>query len=558
VALRFAIQADIHSFKRVPRRYLEGVLDDAKRIGCAFVAWLGDVIDGDQAPLELLQQSPIPIVYQHGDHELMSEWGRTGFRCYGCTERGSDPLAFFRGAAPRYEALTGLPTAWSFDLMGVHFVVCFNGKDTVWYPWFLRWLEGDLGRAGSATTVLLSHRPLDDRGETAEALRSIVGRYPCVRLYCYGHVHEGRELYRVGRVLTVNAEACARAAGASYEAGWYVVVEIGGDSVRVLRRRLGGEGFELLAEDAGGTTLNPLERGGRFHLAYLLCDGAERVIPLDLERAAATVYGVSVRQLATPEGGAPPDGVRAEPTPASAAWRGFGIERVLRLRRRGAREPAELARWEVPVRFEADAGRVGEAGTLGEGTSYMVLALVRGPPGARVELRLECRRGDSSLESEHWVRGSLGEGVCALWALIGHIKFNPPNPYWRWMGVGGCPEVDRVPGPRSAARLDIALLSDAGELEAVAFVYPHEAFFTPVPRGEWSSEDVRVEVAGKVLEVGSPGEAGRRFELGSVKGGSRLSIRCGGSRLALVAVEGVVGDALLALERLVRGAARAC
>jgi len=43
--LRFALQGDIHNFRRVPESYLRRMLKDAKNIGCAFVAILGDIFD---------------------------------------------------------------------------------------------------------------------------------------------------------------------------------------------------------------------------------------------------------------------------------------------------------------------------------------------------------------------------------------------------------------------------------------------------------------------------------------------------------------------------------
>jgi predicted phosphodiesterase len=548
--LRFAFQADIHNFNRIPEAYLRKMLSDAKQMNCDFIAWLGDVMDGDEPnPLKLTISASIPIIYQHGDHELFNEWGRTGFRNYESFppngEKRNDPLVFFRGSMPRQEALTLFPTGWSSDLKGIHFIVCFNGKDIVWYPWFLHWLEEDLRRAKDKTTILLSHRPLNDAGETAEAMRKIVEKFPSVRLYCYGHTHSSAPFFKIGNALCVNAEANSPYHGKSYEGNWYVIVEITKDSIRIFRRIMEKKQTILLWEEKASNSLKPISGWKEVNMAFLMSDKSFRFIPfLRLRKAKMRIYGVKAIQVLDKDKANLKENAKMKSQMAEGTWRELGIDEVLGLdwEGRDTNDWVELARWEVPVRFEGEPERVGEAGTLGEGTVYMPLLLVKGRKGDKVKLLIECLRTDGSLESRHWVEGILGEGITALWALTGHIKFNPPNPFWRWMGVEGKTEVDDYKEPRRAVKMRVAFLSQPREKESfeiVAFLYPTEAFFTPLPKGEWYSEDVKVRIGEKVFAGGNLAEGEtREFSLGELQGGEEIAVQCKGSKLALIEVRG--------------------
>ncbi len=181
--LRFAIQGDLHNFRRVPESYLRRMLADAKSIGCAFVAFLGDIFNGTKEnPMRLSKESPLPILWVKGDHEFFGEWGRMSAvrlsQRHPLAGETPDPLVFFRGALPRSEALTGQPTAWAFTLHGILFVVLHSGKNHVWHDWQLSWLRQLFTEHRHRTTVLLSHRTLDERGERAEAMRKLLGEFP--------------------------------------------------------------------------------------------------------------------------------------------------------------------------------------------------------------------------------------------------------------------------------------------------------------------------------------------------------------------------------------------
>ncbi len=525
------------------------MISDACKIGCDFIALLGDVMDSDEPnPLRINRYSAVPIIYQHGDHELFNEWGRSGFRNYDSLsqngERRNDPLSFFRGATPRQEALTHLPTAWSFELKGIHFVVCYNGKDIVWYPWFLRWLEEDLKKTNE-TTILLSHRPLNDAGETAEAMRKIVEKYPSVRLYCYGHTHSSSPFYKVGNAICLNAEADSPYDGKTYEGNWYVFVEIAKDAIRIFRRIMDKDETALLFEEKGQTTLKPRRSWERVNMAYLMSDGGVRSLPpIPLKESSLRVYGVKAVQILEQNEAILGNKTKGKFQASAGDWRKLGVEKVLQLKweGEGINDWVELVRWEIPVHFEDDPQRVGEAGTIEEGTIYMPLMLVKGREGEKVKLLVECLRGDGSLESKHWVEGVLGEGIGALWALTGHIKFNSPNPYWRWMGAEGKTEVDNYNQPRRAVEMRIILLAQPMEgenYEVIAFVYPSEAFFAPLRKGKWNSEGVKVRIGGKEFLVGDLGDGeAKDFPLGELRGGEKIILHCEGSKLALIEVKG--------------------
>jgi hypothetical protein len=276
-----------------------------------------------------------------------------------------------------------------------------------------------------------------------------------------------------------------------------------------------------------------------------MSDKSFRFIPfLRLRKAKMRIYGVKAIQVLDKDKANLRENEKMKSQMAEGTWRELGIDEVLRVdwEGRDRNDWVEMVRWEVPVRFEKASERVGEAGTLGEGTVYMPLLLVKGRKGDKVKLLIECLRTDGSLESRHWVEGILGEGVTALWALTGHIKFNPPNPFWRWMGVEGKTEVDDYKEPRRAVKMRVAFLSQPREKESfeiIAFLYPTEAFFTPLPKGEWYSEDVKVRIGEKVFAGGNLAEGEtREFSLGELQGGEEIALQCKGSKLALIEVRG--------------------
>lgn len=74
--LRFVLQGDLHNFRRVPESYLRRMLKDAKDIGCAFVSFLGDIFNGTKEnPMRLSKESPLPLLWQKGDHEFFRRVG---------------------------------------------------------------------------------------------------------------------------------------------------------------------------------------------------------------------------------------------------------------------------------------------------------------------------------------------------------------------------------------------------------------------------------------------------------------------------------------------------
>ena len=553
-ALRFAILGDLHCCSRVPQGYVRSVLADAERVGCAFVAFLGDVFDGTCAPpLELARESGLPIVWQKGDHEFFSEWGRTGAvlssRLHPLVGGAPDPLAFFRGAVPRFEALTGCPTAWAFTLRGVLFVVAHNGKNCVWHDWQLRWLSRLLDEHRHRTTVVLSHRTLDELGERAEELRRLVSRHPQVLLFCDAHVHEPRPVKLFGSALEVGAETAA-GGGLTYEGGWYVVVEIAEGAVRVYRRRVAEGGLELLHEREVETTLGGAT--GEVHLAFLMSDGSVRFNPaLGLRGARLRVWGVAQEQLLPlpGEGGwRAGEGVSLRVVEGGGEWRKLGVERVFEAAV-GAAGEAALAEVEVPYRFDPEPARVGVAGTLARGTQVVPLLLAKAPAGARLRLEVEALLDGGGVESRHWVEAVSDGGIAALQAETGHVYLGP-HVGWRWEGVGGRVEVDGIPQPRQASRLKLRLkVSNAGVGAAVQFIgfaFPESGgFFTPAPRGRSLTRGAAVRVGGRGFELGDVGEGSfREVELGELAGGEPIALSCGGSKLALVELVGEA-DALM-------------
>lgn len=549
--LRFSFQADVHNFRRIPESYLRKMFIDSEKIGCDFLALLGDIMDSDEPnPLKLTNSVSIPVIYQHGDHELFNEWGRTGYRNYDGipfgNEKRNDPLVFFRSSIPRYETITHLPTAWSFDYKGIHFVVCFNGKDIVWYPWFLRWLEEDLKKAKDKTIVLFSHRPLSDGGETAEVMRKIVEKYKSIRLYCYGHTHSHAEFYRIGNALCINAEANSPYNGKSYEGNWYVMVEITKDAIRIFRRVIDSSETKLLWQERIPTTLKPIHDSEAINMAFLMSDKCIRSIPaIRLKNVNLRMYNIRTAQILEQKGIILNNNVTAELRLAEEEWQKLGIGEVFKLNWKGnnTNEWCELARWEVPIYFETEPQKVGEAGTIEQGTVYMPLLLVKGRKGERVRLFTECRKSDGSLESRHWVEGNLEGGICALWSLIGHIKFNSPNnPFWRWMGVEGKAEIDDYKEPRKAVKMLLSLYAkpaEAEDFETIAFVYPNEAFFTPVHKGNWFSEDVKVTVGEKgFFAKDLSKDETTDFPLGILNGREKIALECRGSKLTLIEIKG--------------------
>ena len=109
--LRFAIQGDVHNYRRIPKAYMEQMVADSAKAGCDFIAMLGDTVDLETPnPMELGFNSSIPMLWQHGDHESRHEWWQQSaipWKESPIIGFDRDPLAFMRGAMTRHEAMTG-------------------------------------------------------------------------------------------------------------------------------------------------------------------------------------------------------------------------------------------------------------------------------------------------------------------------------------------------------------------------------------------------------------------------------------------------------------------
>jgi len=549
--LRFAIQGDIHNFERIPEDYLVRMLSDAEKMGCKFVAFLGDNFNGTSPnAMRLSVKSDVPIVWQRGDHEFFGEWGRS------CTVRlnqrhrmfggAPDPIVFMRGAIPRFEAATGQPTAWAFTLQGILFVVTHNGKNHVWHDWQIRWLRQLLVDHPNRTTVFLSHRTLDERGETADAIRRLIGEFPQVILFCDAHIHSPHPFRLIGNALQVGVEGSSRDNGKlTYEGDWYVIIELAKDAVRIMRRRIGMDEVVLLNERKVITTLDEAETG-KVHLAFLMSDMSIRFNPaVWLRNATLRVWGVEGRQHLSITAGLDADG----------DWRRLGIDKVEQVDVSRNRDFVTLKEATMPIRFEPDPSKVGIAGTVSDGTQTIIMALAKAPRGTRVRLEVDALNDDGVIESQHWVEGESDGGIIALQAAIGHIylgaqsAFGEQEPklnFWRWEGVEGRTEVD-VPHPngkpRRATKLTMRLKAlkplDDATVQFVLFAFPEAGGFFTALEGRQGTLHAKMRIGEQQHDVGSlaVGEF-REFKLGEVAGGERIELRCDGSKLALVELIG--------------------
>jgi hypothetical protein len=474
----------------------------------------------------LSKESPLPLLWLRGDHEFFGEWGRTGAvrlsQRHPLAGEVPDPLVFFRGALLRFEALTGQPTTWAFTLKGILFVVTHNGKNHVWHDWQLSWLRQLLTEHRHRTTVLLSHRTLDELGERAEALRKLLNEFPQVILFCDAHIHNPHPFRLIGNTLQVGAEGNNRDDGKlTYEGDWYVVAEIAKDALRIFRRRIATGELILLHERKTETTLNETETG-KVHLAFVMSDRSVRFNPaLWLRRAKLRVWGIAQeQQLPLPDESETSwqkgDGVSLQVVAGDSEWQRLGIGKVFQATVNAADKEVTIAEITTPVHFETDPTKVGIAGTLSHGTQVIPLFLAKAPKDVRLRLEVEALRSDGTMESRHWVEGASDGSVLALQAATGHIYLgtqtifaSPTKPYWRWEGVDGKTEVDGVPQPRQATQLRLRLkaigTSKGAIVQFVGFVFPETGgFFTPVPQGRFATRRAVVRVGGRRFELGDP------------------------------------------------------
>lgn len=548
-AVRFAIQGDIHNFNRIPEGYLKRMLSDAKNMGCKFVAFLGDNLDGTSPnTMRLSAESDVPIVWQRGDHEFFGEWGRS------CVVRltqrhwmlggAPDPTVFMRGAIPRFEAMTGQPTAWAFTLQGILFIVLHNGKNHVWHDWQLRWLRQILTEHINRTTVFLSHRTLDERGETADALRRLLSEFPQVVLFCDAHIHSPHPFRLIGNTLQVGVEGDGRDNGKlTYEGDWYVIVELAKDAMHIMRRRMGADELVLLHQRKIITTLDEAETG-TIHLAFLMSDRGIRFNPTTwLKDARLRVWGIEGRQLLALAGG----------IDADEDWRKLGIERVEQMAI--TQDGTTLKEVTAPVRFEPDPNRVGIAGTVGDGTQIIPMALVKAPKGLRVRLEIDALDDHGMVESRHWVEGESNGEIMVLQGATGHIYLGaqsafgerePTQKFWRWEGVEGKTEVDTSHPdgkPRRATKLVVRLraLKPSGNaiVQFVLLAFPELGGFFTATEGGKSTLRAEVRIGERKWDMGDlvAGEF-RESKINDVAGGERIELRCDGSKLALVELIG--------------------
>ena len=408
---------------------------------------------------------------------------------------------------------------------------------------------------------------MDERGETADALRKLLREFPQVVLFCDAHIHNPHPFRLIGNTLQVGAEGNSRDDGKlTYEGDWYVVVEIAKDVLRIFRRRMVTGELILLHERKTETTINETETG-KMHMAFLMSDRSVRFNPaLWLRGAKLRVWGIAQEQLlplpdesgmAWQKG----DGVSLQVVASDGEWQRLGIDKVFQATINAADKEATIAEIVTPVRFETDPTKVGIAGTLSHGTQVIPLFLAKAPKDVRLRLEVEALRSDGTMESRHWVEGASDGSVLALQAATGHIYLGTQSVYsqaspdrarwWRWEGVDGKTEVDyRDSEPRQATQLRLCLkavgISKGAIVQFVGFVFPETGgFFTPVPQGRFTTQRTIVQVGGRRFELGDL-ETGafREVEIGELAGGELFTLSCDGSKLALVELIGET-DALM-------------
>jgi len=554
--IRFAIQGDLHNFRRVPEDYMRRLLGDAAGIECLFVAVLGDVLDGTKNnPMRLSRDSRLPVVWHAGDHEYFGEWGRTAAgalsRCHPYAGEAPDPVVCFRGAMPRFEALAGRPTAWAAVLRGVLFIFVHSGKNHVWHDWQLDWLRELLAAHRGRTAVILSHRALNEYGETADNLRRLLGEFPGVVLFCDAHTHSAHPFNVIGNVLQVGAEGNSPDAGKlTFEGDWYVVIELAPSRLRVLRRRMGTGELDTLHERQISTTVRN-DDSGSVHLAFVMSDCGVRFNPaVHLGNARLRVWGMRQEQLLAPPG-PQQDGWRSrqmQTVEADDSWQRMGLAHVWQATPDAGDIVAETT---VPVDFEPDWQKVGVAGSVARPSQYSIVMLARAPKGRRIRLEVDAELPDGSPESRHWVETVADGDIAFLQVAVGHVYLGSQTvsgerrQVWRWEGVDGRTEIDYLEGgrPRRAARLCLRLRAPGAPptpVQFAGFAFPHRGgFFTAAPQGTSFTQSAVVRLRGRAYEFGSlsPGRFGEAA-VGDLAGGEEISLSCGGSRLALVELVG--------------------
>jgi len=569
--IRFSIHGDIHGFHRIPKEVIGRFVEDSAEAGCQFVCFLGDSSNGGHPVIMSLSTlSPIPVLYQHGDHEFFGEWSIGGCsRTYDSrrsvgTDR--DPLIMAMGGMPRCEAWDGLPRFWSMTWRGIHFVFAFNGKHEVWTPWFLAWLRRDLDENGSFTTVILSHRGLDEdigmEGSSVETFRRFLREFPQVKLFCGAHIHRWG-LRLLGDLVDVRGDANVKEG--KYDAERYVIVEIGTEAIRIFHRNVETGEMKLKFHRPIRTTLTD-DSPTTVSLPFLLSDGGSAYLPaVDLRNGKVRVWGFEMEQLIRDplfERGIEwkgMNGAQIELVDAPKTVREMiGLERMAKVKVRSiggsGEKPVKICHVaSLPIRFDERSS--GESGSYRGGTVYDVLVMAKMREGRKLRLLLETYTEDGELESWHSVDGVGGKGVTAILGKVGMI-YIPGLPF-RWMGLEGKGEVDGIPRARRATRLDVylAVPEEVQEEEylAAAFAYPHEGFYTPLRFGMNLSEDVRVSVGEEKFEVRKlhQGEF-REFDIGELKGGEEIKLECGGSRLAIVEISGEAAGLMHHLIRRVK------
>jgi hypothetical protein len=564
--IRFSIHGDVHGFRRIPKEVLERFVEDSLDAGCQFVCFLGDSSNGGYpVVMSLSICSPITPFYQHGDHEFFGEWSIGGCsrnyvlrRTVG-TDR--DPLIMAMGGVPRCEAWDGLPRFWSMTWRGIHFVFAFNGKHEVWTPWFLAWLRRDLDENGNLTTVILSHRGLDEdigmEGSSVETFRRFLKEFPQVKLLCAAHIHRwGFRL--LGDLVDVRGEA-------DWESGWYVIVEIGAESIRIFHRNAESGEMKLKFHRSLRTSLtdgpSPI-----VSLPFLLPDRGIAYLPvIRLRNGKMRVWGFEMEQL-----------IRDPFFEEGAGWRAMngaeidlldapkaveemvGLKRMARVKvesiRGSEEEPVKICHIaSLPIRFDERSS--GESGSYRGGTVYDVLVMTKMSEGRRLRLLLETYTEEGQLESRHFVDGVGGGEMTAILGKVGMI-FIPGVPF-RWMGLDGKGEVDGIPRARRATRLEVYLAVpeevEGEEYLAAAFAYPHEGFYMPVEFGVNVTEEVRVTLDDEKFEARRlhQGEF-RQFELRELMGGEEIRLKCAGSKLAIVEISGEAAGLMHHLIRRVK------
>jgi len=539
------------------------MIKDCKKEAVDFIVFCGDI---EGRPPSGLVNSPVPILYVHGDHDFFYQWSE-GMTHGWIPEKGLDvgghhcPVAFILGNNTEWQSRVG-PYFWSMTYKGIHFIFDMNQKFLVYGSrWYLKWLERDLKEHEGISTVMFTHRPPTENSPTFEKIRKIIRSNDNLISIIYAHVHAPRPFTLLGKALLISVELDKSPVhpdrwgqvgfeGNSKDEQWYGFIEIKRNGVNVYARYLKNHRNELRYHYSIRTTFRN-SKTISVNYPFILGNGSTNTINLSsIRNPKLRCWGIETEEL-LPDPLFKSDRIYWSPANdriklsiRDCKFKGKNIKLparclflrpVRKVRDSHAKEACMSKLAKIELRHISTVNKV-----------YHFLMIVR---QSSQDLALMAEAYDRSnrlliRSASICPRPNNGVSFCTL--MIGSSSYEiTPGLHspkgWIWIPTG-----ERLYKPMNASRIELYIATSGSSLRGPAcvnvFCFPQEGWLSGLEQGRHATKEAVININSRQIFVGNVRE-GQCIDLGRLPSKrTSINLNIKGSELAIIEFTGVLNS----------------